>query len=104
MWKSSTALLKSAPNMKWICVNFSSIHDRYRTELWVAATFGLWTAAVLVHSINNYERVDGNLGVWTIEILLAFLFAAGFGWHTHKCVVLHRMEKRGQLHSFGKEL
>jgi hypothetical protein len=103
MWKSSTRVLKSAPNIKWICVNFSSIHNKYRTELWVAATLGLWAGAVLVHSFNNYERIDGQLGMWIIEILLAFLFAAGFGWHLSKCVTLHRMEKRGKLYPSVEE-
>lgn len=89
--------------MKWICVNFSSIHQQYKTELWVAATLGLWAAAVLVHSVENYERKDGSLTKWIIEIFVAFIFAAGFGWHLHKCYTLHRMEKRGKFHSSAEE-
>lgn len=104
MWKSSVKVLKPVPNIKWIYGSFSSIHNNYRTQLWVAATLGLWASAVLVHSFNNYERIDGKLGMWIIEILLAFLFAAGFGWHLSRCVTLHRMEKRGKLNSSTEEL
>lgn len=94
--KSSIDNLKSAPNIKWICVNFSSIHKKAKTEFWMAATFMFWAAATTTHMLYNYRRDKDNLLQWVIEILVAAVFATGFGWHLNKLASLRRMEKRGK--------
>lgn len=95
MLKSSTANLKCVQNIKLICVNFSSLHQKAKTELWVSLTFGLWAVAATIHLIQNYGRQNETLSE-IIQIVLASCFAAGFGWHLRTYAALHRMEKRGQ--------
>lgn len=85
-------------------MNFSSLHRTARTEVWISATFGLWALATTIHLLHNYGKENDSFLEWVVEILLAGIFAAGFGWHVHKLVVLHRMEKRGNSASFDKEL
>ena len=102
--KSTAQTLKYVPNIKWISVNFSSLHKTARTELWISVTLGLWALASTIHLMHNYGKDTDSFITWIIEILLAAVFAAGFGWHVHKLVALHRMEKRGEPNSFNKEL
>lgn len=85
-------------------MNFSSIHRKARTEVWLSLTFGFWALAAAVHLAHNYGKDKDELHEWVLEILVTGLFATGFGWHLHKLVSLHKMEKRGKLHSFDKEL
>ena len=33
--------------------------------------------------------------IWSVEILVAAIFATGFGWYLHSLVTLKRLEKRG---------
>lgn len=103
MLKSSVQTLKSAPNIKWICVNFSLIHQKARTEFLTSLTFALWASATLLHVIENYGKENETL-IEIVQILAASIFAAGFGWHAKKLVILHRMEKRGELHPSRQEL
>lgn len=56
-----------------------------------------------MHMMNNFGKDNDKLFNWIMEILLATLFAIGFGWHLHNLVALHRMEKRGQS-IYNKEL
>lgn len=98
-----TKPLKSVPNTKWICVNFSLIHQKAKTELLAALTFLFWAGASTMHMMNNFGKDNDKLFNWIMEILLATLFAIGFGWHLHNLVALHRMEKRGQS-IYNKEL
>ena len=84
-------------------MNFSLVHQRIRTEIWLSATFGLWALAATVHLIHNYGKDNDTLLVWIFEILTAAFFAMSFGWHLRKLVTLHRLEKRGKLHSFDEE-
>jgi len=95
--KSSTGNLKYVPTMKMICVNFSSVHQKVKTELWVSLTMGLWAAAATVHLLHNYGKDEDGFIYWVSEILIAGMFAAGFGWYLNRLVTLHRMEKRGEL-------
>ena len=85
-------------------MNFSSLHQTARTELWISATFGLWALASTIHLMHNYGKENDTFIEWIVEILVAAVCAAGFGWHVHKLVALHRMEKRGKSDSFDKEL
>lgn len=102
--KSLTANSTFAPNTRVIYVNFSSIHQKAKTQLFVSLSFLLWALAIIVQIAHNYGKENDNIYVWVIEILLASLFAAGFGWHVQKYVCLREMEKRGKCDSFIKEL
>jgi hypothetical protein len=101
--KSLAKNLKSAQNMRLICVNFSSIHQRVKTEAWITLTFGFWALAATVHLLHNYGKDHDKFFEWVIEILVAAVFAASFGWHLQKYVSLHQMEKRGKLYTFTEE-
>lgn len=101
--KSSISTLKSVPNIRWICVNFSQVHRKARTEVWTSLTFGLWAVAAAWHVALNFEKGEDNLFNWIVTILVAFFFATGFGWHLHNLVTLHRLEKRGKLRSSSEE-
>jgi hypothetical protein len=102
--KSSVSTLKSAPNIKWICVNFSSVHRKAKTEVWAAFTFMFWAIAVALQLIHHFEKEDIYLVYVVIEILVGAVCAAGFGWHLNELVALHRMEKRGELRPLVEEL
>lgn len=86
-------------------MNFSSIRQKAKTQIFTSVSFFLWAMAALVHLVHNFGREKDSLAIWIIEILIASLCAAGFGWHLNKAITLTEMEKRGKSASteeFGK--
>ena len=66
---------------------------KIRTQILLSITLLLWGLAVALHLVYDFGDAKDNLVEWEIKILLANLFAAGFGWHLCKAVTLRRMEK-----------
>ena len=101
--KSSTEDLKCVPNIKLIFVNFSLIHEKVKTEVWITVSFMFWALAAAWHLVIDFGKEKDNLTGWIIQILVAFTFATGFGWHTHKLAALKQMEQRGNDNNAFKE-
>lgn len=54
-----------------------------------------WLSAALTHFFFHYGKEKDNILIWSVEILVAAIFATGFGWYLHSLVTLKRLEKRG---------
>ena len=77
--QSSTQSLKCVQNIRVIYVNFSSIHRKVKTEVWLSLTFMMWTLAISWHLISDFKNEEDNQVFVFLQIAAGFLFAAGFG-------------------------
>ena len=57
----------------------------------------MWALAAVFHIVHSFGRQEDSFLSWSIEILVASIFATGFGWHLNRLVTLTKMERRGKF-------